>query len=218
MAQPPRGPPGPLPPPGAPPVVQQNAGIHPLQGNLQVIGQGHVLRNLPQFKHGTDLPMFLKRFNIYCEGLQIRDDRTKVSILINCLDDAAMRGIVRHLEENPTFDELVTHLKEAEGYLDHLVENYRIEMRNKKRLRTERIRDWFNELSRLGELAYPDPNNRQERENAIRTDFIKGINNPAIAARLRENYNLTLEELLKLATLLEDCFEASKTDVVRDEQ
>ena len=70
--------------------------------------------------------------------------------------------------------------------------------------------DYFVDLSRISELAYPNPEQRGIRDANLRQEFIKNINHPMIAARLRENPNMLMEELLDFAILLESCYEASK--------
>ena len=59
-------------------------------------------------------------------------------------------------------------------------------------------------------MAYPGNDNQQVKEANLRQYFMKNINHPLISARLREHPEMTIDQLLDLAVLLESCYEASK--------
>ena len=179
------------------------------------LGQGiraapvQYVRHLPSFKHGADLLIFLRRFHSYCQALRVPDEMLS-SLLVAHLDDSALRGISRYLDQNLTFLELVDVLKKAEGYHANNTDKFITDMAARKRLKTEKVHDFFVDLSRMSELAYPRPDQEQVKTANLRQEFMKNINHPLISARLREHPEMDIDQLLDLAILLENCFEASK--------
>ena len=167
------------------------------------------IKNLASFKNGSDLLIFLHRFNRYCQALRVPENM-KSSLIISHLDDQSLRGISRHLNEDLTYEEVVDLLKKSQGYAPNNTDKHITDMSARKRLKTEKIMDYFVDLSRISELAYPNQDQRQIREANLRQEFIKNINHPMIAARLRENPTMPMEDLLDFAILLENCYEASK--------
>ena len=167
------------------------------------------IKNLPMFKQGSDLLIFLHRFQSYCQALRIPQNM-RASLLVAHLDDTALRGISRHLNDNITHEEVIELLKKSQGYAANNTDRHINEMASRKRLRTEKVMDYFVDLSRISELAYPNDDQRQVRDANLRQEFIKNINHPMISARLREHPTMPMEELLDLAVLLENCYEASK--------
>ena len=192
-----------LPPP--PPLHQHqpNQNLYMRQAPVQYI------KNLATFKNGSDLLIFLHRFNSYCQALTV-PRAMMASLLIAHLDDTSLRGISRHLNDDLTYEEIVELLKKSQGYDANNTEKHITEMAARKRLKTEKVMDFFVDMSRISELAYPNPHQRAIRDANLRQEFIKNINHPMIAARLRENPNMVMEELLDFAILLESCYEASK--------
>ena len=83
-------------------------------------------------------------------------------------------------------------LKKAEGYHANNTDKYITEMSSRKRLKTEKIQDFFVDLSRMAEMAYPGNDNQQVKEANLRQDFMKNINRPLISARLREHPEMTM--------------------------
>ena len=167
------------------------------------------IKNLATFQNGSDLLIFLHRFNSYCRALRV-PEIMMASLLIAHLDDTSLRGISRHLNDNLAYEEVVELLKKSQGYAANNTDKHVTDMAARKRLKTEKVMDYFIDLSRMSELAYPNPNQRQIRDANLRQEFIKNINHPMIAARLREHPQMPMEELLDLAVLLENCYDASK--------
>ena len=150
-------------PPEAPP---------PYQGIRMAPAQ--YIRNLQPFKHGSDLHIFLQRFHSYCQSLRVPDEMLP-SLLVSHLDDKALRGISRHLDQSLPFREIVDLLKKAEGYHANNTDKYITEMASRKRLKTEKIHDFFVDLSRMAEMAFPGDDQPQVREANLRQDFMKNI-------------------------------------------
>ena len=167
------------------------------------------IKNLATFQNGSDLLIFLHRFNSYCQALRVPRNMM-ASLLIAHLDDTSLRGISRHLNDDLTYEEVVELIKKSQGYAANNTDKHITDMAARKRLKTEKMMDYFVDLSRISELAYPNPEQRPVREANLRQEFIKNLNHPMIAARLREHPQMPMEDLLDLAVLLENCYEASK--------
>lgn len=176
---------------------------------LRNLAPAQYVKSLSSFKHGSDLLIFLQRFRAYCQALQV-PVAMMPSLLVAHLDDSALRGIARHLNQDLTYDEIVDILKKAEGYHENNTDRHITEMAARKRLRNEKVHDYFVDLARMAELAYPRDNQFEIKEQNLRQDFIRGINHPHIAARLRERPDMDLDQLVDWAVLLESCYESSK--------
>ena len=188
---------------------QQDPQIIPPNVFQRQVAPVQYIKNLPMFKHGSDLLIFLQRFQSYCQALRIPQNM-RASLLVAHLDDTALRGISRNLHDNITHEEVVELLKKSQGYAANNTDRHITEMASRKRLRTEKVMDYFVDLCRISELAYPNVDQQQVRDANLRQEFIKNINHPMISARLREHPTMPMEELLDLAVLLENCYEASK--------
>ena len=77
---------------GAPPPYQGAQGLR--------AAPVRYIRNLQPFKHGSDL------LHSYCRSLRVPDNML-ASLLVAHLDDAALRGISRHLDQDLEFREIV---------------------------------------------------------------------------------------------------------------
>ena len=89
---------------------------HNIQANIlpRQMTPVQYIKNLPMFKHGSDLLIFLHRFQSYYQALRIPENM-RASLLVAHLDDTALRGIARHLNENITHDEVIELLKNHRG-------------------------------------------------------------------------------------------------------
>ena len=194
-----------------PPAPQQ---IHPqIQQRLPHRGQlnPQIIRPPPIFTSGGDLDLYLKRFDSYARAIGCPEGE-KSHMLLALLDDKALTGIARAIANNPQllYPELIAQLRRAEGYTQNR-EKHVTELRNRKRLLEENIWDFYLEIHRLAERAYPE--NDAMKIGSLRESFIANINDPGIAARLRERQDLNLEDLLDLAIMLQGCQSASTTTI-----
>ena len=166
------------------------------------------LQHLKTFKKGKDLLIFLHRFQAYCQALAVPQDM-RGTLLIAHLDDKSLRGISRHLNNQLNYDEVVELLKKSLGYTNNNTDQYITQLSERKRLKGEKVMDYFIDMSRISELAYPNPNQQAVKDTNLRLHFIQNINQPMLGARLREHPTLNMDNLLDLATLLESCYDSS---------
>ena len=200
----------------AAPQNDQNQLPQPQGGRREV--QPQFVRAPPIFKRNKDdLELYLKRFSCYCAALNCPEG-DKANLLISLLDDRSLGAIERNLTAETTYEQLMELLRVVEGYDNNNSEMYVVEMRNRRRARNESIRDFHLDLYRLATRGWP--NNQQVREAMIREQFISGIGQEEIAARLREHPELNNEEILNLAITLHACRRAARShrsnDTIQD--
>ena len=191
----------------AQPPNQQHLNNQPLPDIQQPPAQP--LQHLKTFKKGEDLLIFLHRFQAYCQALAVPQDM-RGTLLIAHLDNKSLRGISRHLNNQLNYDEVVELLKKSLGYTNNNTDQYITQLSERQRLKGEKVMGYFIDLSRISELAYPNPNQQAVKDANLRLHFIQNINHPMLGARLRERPNLNMENLLDLATLLESCYDSSR--------
>ena len=85
---------------------QPNQNLYMRQAPVQYI------KNLATFKNGSDLIIFLHRFNSYCQALRVPRNMM-ASLLIAHLCDTSLRGISRRLNDDLTYEEIVELLKKS---------------------------------------------------------------------------------------------------------
>lgn len=170
-------------------------------GNLPVPIQ--TLRIPPVYNpEAHDLNIYLRRFESYCDGLHAHDN-DRVHILMSLLPDETLSAIERHIRQDITYAEISNILRHEEGLDNPNREGYITTLRCRRRTKGEHIRKFYHALYKLAKSAYP--NDRNQQNIALRECFIGGLNDGNISARLRENVNLGVEELLDLAITLESC-------------
>ena len=167
--------------------------------------QLHFMRWPITFKADMDVELFLRRFNSYVQAIGAVADEIP-NMLITCLDDEVLRNIERHLREDITYQELVAILRREMGMDRANRENDRAKLRRTMRGRNEKIRPFYVKLYGYAHKAYE---NQQVRDANLRDAFISNLQDSQISARLRENPQLTNEEVLELAVTLMNCKNAS---------
>ena len=177
--------------------------VEPAQVNRNV----QFLRAPPPFKRGHDFALYERRFDSYCNAMNVPAEARK-DLLISLLDDKVLAMIERHINDALTFEQLCGLIRRSEGYNDEHTETYASELRNRRKTRTETIMDFHLSLYRLGLKAYP--NSAELRNAVVRESFLANLGEPYISARCREQPNLDMEAVLTLAIRLHNCREASK--------
>ena len=137
--------------PRRPGIIDPNgAGVRNPQGARGLDNGAHPLfiRPPPLFKSGTDLEVYLRRFQAYARAINCPMAERR-DLLMSLLDDNSLSGVYRAAEADPemTFDELLVQLRRAEGYTRNR-EKYITELRNRKRLRGESIWTYHLDLAR----------------------------------------------------------------------
>ena len=197
---PPQGPQGQAPRPPMPPPLRQAPMLQ--MPNPQLMFQHQYIKTPALFKHGNDLDLWMRRLQTYMNLIQCPDN-ARPQLLLSLLDDRSLAGVERALNRNEEmdYDELVRSLRRSQGYHNHFSEQHVTSLRNRRRLRSESIQDFFVDITRLSKLAYPQ--NEQLRESNVRECFIANLANNSVSARLREHPDMGMDEMLDLAIIIE---------------
>ena len=187
--------------------TQEGAPEIPPRNPTQIVPTQFV-RAPPTFKTGTDVNIYLKRFDSYAAAINCPEGE-KANLLVSLLDDKTLLGIdlQQRPEEDPKdLETLKTKIRTAEGWTQNS-EKWIGELRGRRRQRGESIWDFHLALHTLAKRAYP--HDEIMRTGSLRETFIANLGHPQISARLREKQTFTMPELLDFAILLHNCSEAN---------
>ena len=163
------------------------------------------VRAPPAFKTGTDVNIYLKRFDAYAEAINCPEGE-KANLLVSLLDDKTLLGIdlqQRPEEDSNDLETLKNKIRTAEGWTQNS-EKWIGELRGRRRQRGESIWDFHLALHTLAKRAYPE--NEILRMGSLRETFIANLGHPQISARLREKQTFTMPEFIGLRNPLTQLF------------
>ena len=103
--------------------------------------------------------------------------------------------------QQSSVDEVVGLLKNRFGCLSE-EERYRSELKARRRRREESLQSVYQDVRRLMALAFPGQSGSMW-EIMARDAFVESLDDPSLRIRVLERYPTTLEEALKIASLLE---------------
>ena len=129
--------------------------------------------------------------------------------MISLLSDKVLGSVERYINPELTLEQLCTYIRRAEGWDQDNAESFASELRHRRRARNESIVDFYSELHRIGDRAYPREAQENIRNAVIRESFLANLGHPQLSARLREHPEIGLEDLLSLAIHLNHCMETS---------
>ena len=166
------------------------------------------LRPPSRFTGGTDLILWLKRFEMYVRKVKV-DESQWTSELLPLLDDGPFRVVSQQgLVDSGDYAAVTRCLRAQyapEG--NHLEWQAKFQRRGQKA--DENLVTYVGELRVLADKAYPGWSNDQ-RLQLVRDQFVQGLRSSTVQLRLMKEMPDTLDEALKLAIQQESVEAAQK--------
>ena len=166
------------------------------------------LRPPSRFTGGTDLILWLKRFEMYVHKVKV-DESQWTSELLPLLDDGPFRVVSQQgLVDSGDYAAVTRCLRAQyapEG--NHLEWQAKFQRRGQKA--DENLVTYVGELRVLADKAYPGWSNDQ-RLQLVRDQFVQGLRSSTVQLRLMKEMPDTLDEALKLAIQQESVEAAQK--------
>ncbi|KAL5494405.1 hypothetical protein EMCRGX_G015734, partial [Ephydatia muelleri] len=166
------------------------------------------LRPPSRFTGGTDLILWLKRFEMYVRKVKV-DESQWTSELLPLLDDGPFRVVSQQgLVDSGDYAAVTRCLRAQyapEG--NHLEWQAKFQRRGQKA--DENLVTYVGELRVLADKAYPGWSNDQ-RLQLVRDQFVQGLRSSTVQLRLMKEMPETLDEALKLAIQQESVEAAQK--------
>ena len=153
---------------------------------------------IPTYKMGTDIEIFISRFEQYCKTYGV-DELRKANLVLNALDETAFTVVNRELTDN-----------EKENYntiKEHLVKRFdvvkekgqrRLILRQARRKAGQDLQAFYTDLLGLAAKAFPSDNG-VVMDEAIMDQFICGCDDEKVRLHLLDKAPKTSREALSLA-------------------
>ena len=162
----------------------------------------------PRFLVGTDLTLWLSRFELYVRLAKVPKEQ-EAGELLSLLDDEPFRVISQQgLIDSRSYDNVVKCLRalyDPEG--NELEWQRKLQSRMQKT--GEQLVEFAGELRVLTDRAYPKWLLERKQE-VLRNQFMQGVRSSSVQMQLMKEMPPTLEDALKLASQLEAVEEAQK--------
>ena len=161
----------------------------------------------PRFSTGTDLVLWLSRFELYVRLAKIPEDQV-TGELLSLLDDGPFRVVSQQGLINSSYDSVVKCLRALYAPEGNELEWQR-KLQDRMQKPGEQLVEFAGELRVLADRAYPRWSS-EHRQEALRNQFMQGVRSSSIQLRLMKEMPPTLDDALKLASQLEAVEEAQK--------
>ena len=162
----------------------------------------------PRFSVGTDLILWLSRFELYVRLAKIPKEQV-TGELLSLLDDEPFRVISQQgLVDSPSYDSVVKCLRALYAPEGNQLEWQR-KLQSRMQKTGEQLVEFAGELRVLADRAYPKWSSENKQE-VLRDQFMQGVRSSSVQLRLMKEMPPTLEDALKLASQLEAVEEAQK--------
>ncbi|KAL5518121.1 hypothetical protein EMCRGX_G003803 [Ephydatia muelleri] len=161
----------------------------------------------PRFSAGTDLVLWLTRFELYVRLAKIPQDQV-TGELLSLLDDGPFRVVSQQGLINSSYDSVVKCLRALYAPEGNELEWQR-KLQDRMQKPGEQLVEFAGELRVLADRAYPRWSS-EHRQEALRNQFMQGVRSSSIQLRLMKEMPPTLDDALKLASQLEAVEEAQK--------
>ena len=168
------------------------------------------LRPPSRYSGGTDLVLWLKRFEMYVRKAQV-DESQWTGELLPLLDDGPFRVVSQQgLVDSDDYEAVTMCLRAQyapEG--NHLEWQAKFHRRGQKA--DENLVTYVGELRALADKAYPGWTNEQ-RLQLVRDQFVQGVCSSTVQLRLMKEMPNTLDEALQLAIQQESVESGNSTE------
>ncbi|KAL5477031.1 hypothetical protein EMCRGX_G023770 [Ephydatia muelleri] len=161
----------------------------------------------PRFSAGTDVVLWLSRFELYVRLAKIPEDQV-TGELLSLLDDGPFRVVSQQGLINSSYDSVVKCLRALYAPEGNELEWQR-KLQDRMQKPGEQLVEFAGELRVLADRAYPRWSS-EHRQEALRNQFMQGVRSSSIQLRLMKEMPPTLDDALKLASQLEAVEEAQK--------
>ena len=166
----------------------------------------------PRFSTGTDLVLWLSRFELYVRLAKIPEDQV-TGELLSLLDDGPFRVVSQQGLINSSYDSVVKCLRALYAPEGNELEWQR-KLQDRMQKPGEQLVEFAGELRVLADRAYPRWSS-EHRQEALRNQFMQGVRSSSIQLRLMKEMPPTLDDALKLASQLEAVEEGCKRTGVK---
>ena len=166
------------------------------------------LRPPPRFAPGTDLDLWITRFEMYLKQANTAEDQWTVELL-PMLDDEPFRTILRQgLSASSQYKAVIECLRTRYTPDGNELE-WQFKLQNRMQKPGEQLVEFAGALRALADKAYPTWPDEQIKE-LLRNQFIQGLRSSSVQLELMKEKPSTLDEALQLANWQESIEAAQK--------
>ena len=173
------------------------------------------LRPPARFTPGTDLELWIKRFELYVRRIGVAKEQWTVELL-PLLDDAPFRVIDQlGLVESADYDAVIAQLKRQYSPSGNEFE-WQFRLQNRAQKPGESLIEYAGSLRVLADKAYPSWSPEQ-RQDALRSQFVQGVQSPSVQLYLMREKPANIDAALEMA-IQRESVEASQKRLLREKQ
>ena len=155
------------------------------------------LRPPPRFAPGTDLDLWITRFEMYLKQANTAEDQWTVKLL-PMLDDEPFRTVLRQrLSASSQYKAVIECLRTRYAPDSNKLE-WQFKLQNRMQKPGEQLVEFVGALRALAEKAYPTWPDEQIKE-LLRNQFIQGLQSSLVQLELMKEKPSTLDEAVQLA-------------------